>query len=664
VSGFFVVDIDGDEGMQQWRVIADQHEPVTTLTAITGGGGMHLLFAWVDALSIGNRAGILPGVDVRGQGGYIVAPPSVHPNGTSYRWQDESAEIAQPPLWLLELLIGEKRGRVSPPPPTAPTLVSSSNGHSKYAAAALRSAIDRIRSAVNGTRNETLNREGFAMSAFVRDGYLDRGTVEYELRSAAQAVGLSDSEIDKTLRSAMNAGLTRSNRVIALNAPGAPNTNGHSANGHAAPAQPPAAAPAGQGNKSRIPTDDELAERWLGEHPGTRYGIGEFRRYGTGLWPTLTQEQVDAELYGVLQHAKGEGIRPTSGRMDSVRVMARALTAKHVSEWDADPDLLVCGNGTLHIPTMELKAHDAEHYQTSGVAFDYDATATAPTFEMVLRQTVPDAAAFIQEFAGYALTTDTRYEICLWFAGPPGSGKSTVIEGLRAMLGSRCGLLGLADLERNTFALTNVPGKTLLISTEQPGGYMQVTHILNQLVSGETISVNRKYRDPVDVVPRAKLAWAMNDLPRVADSNDGLFRRVKIVKFPALSGMPNPAIKERVKAEGAGVLNWALAGLQRLRERGRFDIPQCVAEAVDQFKQTNDVPAMFVSECCIVAPDKFAGSTSLYEAYKTWAISNGHKPQSSTSIATDWRRFGFERRRQGFGNVWQGVGLLADAGRL
>ena len=58
---------------------------------------------------------------------------------------------------------------------------------------------------------------------------------------------------------------------------------------------------------------------------------------------------------------------------------------------------------------------------------------------------MPKAASFLQEFAGYCLTTDTAHEIAVWLHGPPGSGESTFIEGLKGMLGPRAGLLGLAD---------------------------------------------------------------------------------------------------------------------------------------------------------------------------------------------------------------------------
>ena len=91
-------------------------------------------------------------------------------------------------------------------------------------------------------------------------------------------------------------------------------------------------------------------------------------------------------------------------------------------------------------------------------------------WEYALKSTVPDAADFLQEFAGYALTTDTRFEIAVWLYGPAGSGKSTVLTGLQTMLGERAGILGLADIERSSFALANLPGKTLYAHTPRLHG--------------------------------------------------------------------------------------------------------------------------------------------------------------------------------------------------
>ncbi|MEQ8816346.1 MAG: bifunctional DNA primase/polymerase [Thalassobaculum sp.] len=107
VSGLVVLDVDpkhgGEESLEQ---LVRGHEPLRpTVEAITGGGGRHLYFRHPGP-EVGNRAGLRPGLDIRGDGGYIVAPPSVHPNGSRYVWRDGRApddlRPAPLPFWLLD----------------------------------------------------------------------------------------------------------------------------------------------------------------------------------------------------------------------------------------------------------------------------------------------------------------------------------------------------------------------------------------------------------------------------------------------------------------------------------------------------------------------------------------------------------------------------------
>ena len=289
--------------------------------------------------------------------------------------------------------------------------------------------------------------------------------------------------------------------------------------------------------------------------------------------------------------------------------------------------------------------------------FGYDPEAQAPTFEAFLSSTVPDAAPFLQEFSGYALTPDTSLEMAVWLQGPPGTGKSTFIEALNAVLGPRVGILGLADVERSRFALSKIPGKTLLTATEQPADFISSTHTLNGLISGEAVQVEEKFKPSYTVIPRAKLLWGMNTLPRIKDANSGLFRRVKVVSFPPLRVERDPTLKDKIKAEAPGILNWALEGLRRLRERGRFELPEVVQNATEGFHEANDVPAMFVREACVVSDaagcEERAGV--LYSAYRHWCRENGHKPLSSTAVAAEWARLGFGSRHLHGRKIYTGV---------
>jgi putative DNA primase/helicase len=406
------------------------------------------------------------------------------------------------------------------------------------------------------------------------------------------------------------------------------------------------------------PTHDELRDRYIAVSGDAAYGLGEWRRYENGIWHPVPELTAKRGICEVIEAAKPEGIKPTNSLLTSVTELTRVKVAVADEQWDADPDVLVCGNGALRISTRVLEPHRREHYATSAVPYDYDPEANPVIWNYFVNNAVPDAAAFLQEFAGYALTTEMGHEVALWLFGPPGSGKSTCLAGLQAMLGHRAGLLGLAEIERNRFALAGLPGKTLVAASEQPSSYLASTNVLNAIISGEPLQVERKYRDPVTVIPRCKIAWAMNELPRVADANSGLFRRVKVVKFPQIpANERDPKIRRAIEREGAGILNWALEGLERLQRRGGFAVPEGVEEATEQFRENNDVPALFVADRCVKDPDASEKASTLYGAYADWCKDNGHRAQSSTRLADDWQRLGFERYRSKGTTRYKGVRL-------
>lgn len=400
-------------------------------------------------------------------------------------------------------------------------------------------------------------------------------------------------------------------------------------------------------DKNRKPTDDELRDRWLKRNRLVAYGMGEWRLYQTGLWPAVDETLVEQQIVRVLEGAKPEGIRPSAALLSSVVKLAQVEVFKPADIWDADPDLLVCTNGMLHIPTRTLRDHDPAAYQTTGVPYAYDPQAGCPTFINALSRLPYRVTQFLQEFAGYCLTTDTQHEIAVWFLGRRGCGKSTIIEGFNAMLGDRADVLSLKQMSQSRFGLTNIEGKTLIYAFENPSLYLDTTDTLNAIISGEAVPIERKFKDPVTIIPRAKILWAMNKLPRIADAGDGIFRRVQVVRFEPLPQKDrNPEVKELIKQEGPGILNWALLGLDRLRQRGHFKIPPEIHTATEDFKKNNDVENAFIEDYCDTGPNLKAQSTPLYKAYRQWCFDNGHKPKGSNNVPNEWERLGFYRSRQ------------------
>lgn len=618
-SGWHVdVDLDCPEAV----VAADHVLPRTLTGGRSGAPRSHRLFVSEEATS---RSYKLPGgggatlVELRSTGSQTLVEPSVHPTGDRYEWDrgvaDEAAEIGAPELELL---------------------------CNKVATAA---AIAR-RMPDGGRHHLAMALAGF----FLRTGRLDAETALEVLVAAWHAAGVDSREaLDDVGRAVRD---TASKLAAGEDATGGPTVEelmpglcslwarwwgwrGGDAAG----------VDGGLGNDK--PTEDELRDRWVDSRPTpTAYGLGEWRRYDGGYWLPVHQEIINREIDGILEEAKPEKIRPTAGMRSSVERMARSEVFVAEEMWDARTDVLVCRNGTLEISSGTLREHRPEDHALGAVPYDFDPDAQAPVFYDFLMSTVPEAAPFLQEFAGYALTTDTSHEIAVWLYGPPGSGKSTFIEAMRAALGHRVGSLGLADIQRSQFALADLPGKTLVVATEQPADFVKTTDVLNAIISGEAIRVEQKYKAAHVVVPRVKVLWAMNDLPRIKDANSGLFRRVKVVPFPRLRGEPDLGLKERIKAEGPGILAWALEGERRRRERGHFEIPESVRAATEDFRKYSDVTRLFVGDVCIVSDTEGhqEQAKNLYEAYKLWCQDNGHRPMSSTAIAKEWTRLGFHKR--------------------
>lgn len=179
-SGFFAVDLDvknGGAGLE-W-LEANRHRLPRTRTHRTQSGGLHLLFAMPAHRAIRNSASkIGPGVDVRGDGGYVVVPPSA-----GYSIADD-AMPAEPPEWLLDLLDPPRPAE----PPRAPARLRDDGRGSPYALAALSEECDAILTAGFGSQEHTLNAAALKMGALAAGGEIDAAYARESLISAGNGM--------------------------------------------------------------------------------------------------------------------------------------------------------------------------------------------------------------------------------------------------------------------------------------------------------------------------------------------------------------------------------------------------------------------------------------------------------------------------------------------
>jgi hypothetical protein len=268
-SGFFVVDLDSEAhggpcGLVAWDKLTANRAPAPTRRHETPNGGAHLLFRFDSARPVTNRRGDLPdGIDVRGEGGCVIWPPSRLADGRAWRVPEscETNEIASAPEWLYELIAakgadgkgyshlwrskdydwpctptgmeqrdadGRIYARVVRPEGTehfvpkdelVPAHVGhgAANGNGTYAEAALANEVAAMSGARRGQRNERLNLAAFNLGKLIGAGALSGPDVEARLYGAASASGLlaDDGEraVRATIRSGLDAGMRQPRKI-------------------------------------------------------------------------------------------------------------------------------------------------------------------------------------------------------------------------------------------------------------------------------------------------------------------------------------------------------------------------------------------------------------------------------------------------------------------
>jgi Bifunctional DNA primase/polymerase, N-terminal len=223
VNGIIVVETDtveghGIDGSNSLAQLETKHGALPqTLQAISPSGSVHRYFKHTgDGIKIKSSASeIGRGIDIRGDGGMVIVPPTVRPGVGVYRWINRNP-IAEPPGWLVELTKDKQQQpkRLSIRERALATVqrweANRRGGDADaYADAALEYEIRDLANAADGGRNHALNRSAFNLLQLVHAGQLDRADVERQLIDACEANGLMDdrdnggiNNILRTIRSA------------------------------------------------------------------------------------------------------------------------------------------------------------------------------------------------------------------------------------------------------------------------------------------------------------------------------------------------------------------------------------------------------------------------------------------------------------------------------
>ena len=307
-------------------------------------------------------------------------------------------------------------------------------------------------------------------------------------------------------------------------------------------------------------------------------------------------------------------------------------------------------NVTLDTMKASVMEHSPGYLATMGSDVSYRPDAGCPVFEMFLSQVFEsgDTVQFVQEWFGYTLYSGHKANSLLIGVGSGANGKSTLFDVLAQLVGlAYVASVPLSNFN-SEFGLEPLIGMKLNLATESDADAFK-TGKLKALTAGEAISVNRKNKPEITMILPTKFVFLVNELPILSDSSLGFERRLLILPFNQTftPDEQDKDLSKKLTAELQGILNWTMAGLQRLMDNNfQFTRSRAMEQAKESYFGIGNPVERFIKEKVIKEPNNKIESTEFMNAYRLWMIGKGYPYKGTDSPQVFWRMFDEAARKE------------------
>ena len=370
----------------------------------------------------------------------------------------------------------------------------------------------------------------------------------------------------------------------------------------------------------------------------------------------------------------------SNAKLDEMAKLSKEVVLRDAKDFDAQPMLFNCQNGTIDLRTGEQQPHDRADMITQLSPVVFDPAATAPTWVRFVSDIMlgrENLIGFLQRLVGHCLTGDISEQVFIVLYGIGANGKSTLLETLRALLGPeyarQCPVGTLLQKKDSASGggpspdIARLRGARLVTAAEPEKGRSLAEGIVKAMTGGDTQTARYLFKDFFEFTAAYKLMLSTNHKPRVS-GGPAIWRRVKLIPFEAsFLSNPDKTMGVRLLAELPGILNWALAGALEWQRRGGLDEPAEVKAATEEYRQEEETLGDFWSECCATGPKLQIVSATLIERYKDWCAVSGEKPMSNTAFGRVLADRGIKKELVWDGakgknvQVYKGISLSASA---
>jgi putative DNA primase/helicase len=339
--------------------------------------------------------------------------------------------------------------------------------------------------------------------------------------------------------------------------------------------------------------------------------------------------------------------------------------------WDKNPWLLNYKNGTANLHTGEFYPHRRQDFITKLIDLDYDPKAQCPEWEKFLTRILPNSETqrFVQRAVGYSLTGLTREHCFFILYGTGANGKSTFLDTLRAMMFDYGGVVRAESLmisKNNSGAqaspdIAALRALRLVTSSETDEDRHLAEGLIKEITGNRTIKARHLYQNEFEFEPTFKIWLAVNHLPRIKGTDEGIWRRLR--RLPFNISIPlheqDKTLIDKLLTELPGIHAWAMTGLKIYLSSGLGTCPE-VDDATREYREQSDLLKPFIDECCITGPSRFVEKSTLYEVYSEWCKKNGEYTLSKQYFGTRIVERGFKPRKSGKW-FWDGIGIIGGS---
>jgi len=360
-----------------------------------------------------------------------------------------------------------------------------------------------------------------------------------------------------------------------------------------------------------------------------------------------------------------------------------------VDELIGNSEVVNFRNGYYDLRDKTFKPHDHSFKSVFQFNADYvaDGTASCPNITQFLIDILPDERYrnIMLDFLAYCLIPDTTLQKAMFMLGAGSNGKTRLLELFRKLIGeSAYSAMSIHQIEKDRFAPIRIMTKLVNICGDMPSGKLNECQMFKNIVGGDTITGEAKFKDPIDFESKTRFLLAMNHCPVVNDSTDnGYFRRIILIRFTRnfekevdINGNPikDAGIMKRLTTpeELSGFMHMLLGRLQVMHDRAIESGRGYTIDGLDSDEETrkryntNSFPErQFCDDVLEFDSTSYITLNEAYDAYKMWCRECGEVIRKERILKEAMKYNGFRTTNNKGGEtdmniVWEGVRIKLD----